>query len=107
MRYAIKTSPQLTTWKDLLEVWQTADQMDVFHSAWNFDQFSLDRIVNDHQFISDVGFELKLSLNTFYRIPMRAYFIMAFPLNDLSQTNMDRLEITDIDNYRIYFGLGF
>ena len=39
MRYAIKTSPQLTTWKDLLEVWQTADQMDVFHSAWNFDHF--------------------------------------------------------------------
>lgn len=39
MQYAIKTSPQLTTWKDMLAVWQEADKMDVFHSAWNFDHF--------------------------------------------------------------------
>ena len=39
MQYAIKPSPQLTTWKDMLAVWQEADKMDVFHSAWNFDHF--------------------------------------------------------------------
>jgi F420-dependent oxidoreductase-like protein len=39
MQYAIKTSPQQTTWNDLLAVWQEADKMEVFHSAWNFDHF--------------------------------------------------------------------
>ncbi len=39
MRYGLKTSPQLTTWQDLLDVWQVADSIDVFHSAWNFDHF--------------------------------------------------------------------
>tara|TARA_Y100001934_G_scaffold247117_1_gene306684 strand:- start:3418 stop:4257 length:840 start_codon:yes stop_codon:yes gene_type:complete len=37
--YGLKTSPQLTTWQDMLAVWQAADQMAVFHSAWNFDHF--------------------------------------------------------------------
>ncbi len=39
MRYGIKTSPQYTEWADMLDVWQAADQMPVFHSAWNFDHF--------------------------------------------------------------------
>lgn len=39
MLYAIKTSPQYTTWEDMLAVWQTADEMEIFHSAWNFDHF--------------------------------------------------------------------
>ena len=39
MLYGLKTSPQLTTWEDMLGVWQAADAMDVFHSAWNFDHF--------------------------------------------------------------------
>lgn len=39
MLYAIKTAPQLTSWDDMLSVWQAADAMDVFHSAWNFDHF--------------------------------------------------------------------
>lgn len=39
MRYGLKTSPQLTTWDDMLAVWQAADAMEVFHSAWNFDHF--------------------------------------------------------------------
>jgi F420-dependent oxidoreductase-like protein len=39
MLYAIKTSPQYTTWEDMLSVWQTADEMKIFHSAWNFDHF--------------------------------------------------------------------
>lgn len=39
MRYAIKTSPQLTTWPDLLATWTEADQIDLFESAWVFDHF--------------------------------------------------------------------
>src|SRR3954447_8652304 len=39
MRFAIKTAPQHTTWQAMLEVWQAADDIDVFESAWNFDHF--------------------------------------------------------------------
>jgi alkanesulfonate monooxygenase SsuD/methylene tetrahydromethanopterin reductase-like flavin-dependent oxidoreductase (luciferase family) len=39
MRYGIKTSPQHTEWADMLAVWQAADEIDVFESAWNFDHF--------------------------------------------------------------------
>ncbi len=39
MKFAIKTTPQETTWQDLLAMWKAADQHDVFESAWNFDHF--------------------------------------------------------------------
>jgi F420-dependent oxidoreductase-like protein len=39
MRFAIKTAPQHTDWKDMLDVWRGADDIDVFESAWNFDHF--------------------------------------------------------------------
>ena len=39
MRFAIKTSPQHTTWADMLAVWQAADDIDMFESAWTFDHF--------------------------------------------------------------------
>jgi F420-dependent oxidoreductase-like protein len=39
MRFAIKTSPQNTTWADMLEVWQAADGIELFESAWTFDHF--------------------------------------------------------------------
>ena len=39
MRFAIKTAPQYTTWTDMLRVWQAADAMEIFESAWNFDHF--------------------------------------------------------------------
>ena len=39
MRFAIKTSPQHTTWADMLAVWQAADDIDLFESAWTFDHF--------------------------------------------------------------------
>jgi F420-dependent oxidoreductase-like protein len=39
MRFAIKTAPQHTTWQAMLEVWQAADDIEVFESAWNFDHF--------------------------------------------------------------------
>ena len=39
MRFAFKTSPQDTTWADLLAVWREADQIDTFESGWLFDHF--------------------------------------------------------------------
>ena len=36
-RYAIKTPNHHTTWENMLEVWKTADAIDVFESAWNWD----------------------------------------------------------------------
>jgi F420-dependent oxidoreductase-like protein len=39
MRFAFKTSPQNTTWKDMLDVWRAADDIDVFESGWTFDHF--------------------------------------------------------------------
>jgi F420-dependent oxidoreductase-like protein len=39
MRFGIKTAPQHTTWSDMLDVWQAADDIELFESAWNFDHF--------------------------------------------------------------------
>ncbi|MCP2323119.1 F420-dependent oxidoreductase-like protein [Hamadaea flava] len=39
MRFAFKTSPQDTTWTDLLRLWQAADDVDVFESGWTSDHF--------------------------------------------------------------------
>ena len=39
MRFAIKTSPQDTTWPAMLAVWQAADEIELFESAWTFDHF--------------------------------------------------------------------
>ena len=39
MRFGIKTSPQDTKWADMLAVWQAADEIPVFESAWTFDHF--------------------------------------------------------------------
>jgi F420-dependent oxidoreductase-like protein len=39
MRFAFKTSPQDTTWSDMLAVWQAADDMDFYESGWTFDHF--------------------------------------------------------------------
>jgi F420-dependent oxidoreductase-like protein len=39
VRFAIKTAPQHTTFEAMLEVWQAADALPVFESAWTFDHF--------------------------------------------------------------------
>jgi F420-dependent oxidoreductase-like protein len=39
MRFAFKTSPQHTTWPQMLAVWKAADDIDVFESGWTFDHF--------------------------------------------------------------------
>ena len=39
MRFGIKTSPQNTTFDAMRAVWQEADDVQLFESAWNFDHF--------------------------------------------------------------------
>ncbi|CAN5228671.1 LLM class F420-dependent oxidoreductase [soil metagenome] len=39
MQFAFKTSPQNTTWAEMLPIWQTADDIDVYESGWTFDHF--------------------------------------------------------------------
>lgn len=39
MRFGFKTSPQNTTWQNMLAVWRAADDIDVFESGWTFDHF--------------------------------------------------------------------
>jgi F420-dependent oxidoreductase-like protein len=39
VRFAIKTAPQHTTYAEMLAVWQAADDIDLFESAWTFDHF--------------------------------------------------------------------
>jgi F420-dependent oxidoreductase-like protein len=39
MQFGFKTSPQNTTWADMLAVWKAADQIDIFESGWTFDHF--------------------------------------------------------------------
>jgi F420-dependent oxidoreductase-like protein len=38
-RHAIKTPPHHATWAEFLAVWQEADRIDVFESAWSWDHF--------------------------------------------------------------------
>ena len=37
--YAVKTPPQHGTWPEILGLWQAADDIDVFESAWTMDHF--------------------------------------------------------------------
>src|SRR5438874_2285683 len=39
MRFGFKTSPQNTTWADMLAVWKAADDIELFESGWTFDHF--------------------------------------------------------------------
>ena len=39
MRFGIKTVPQHTGWEEMAAVWRAADEIELFHSAWNFDHF--------------------------------------------------------------------
>ena len=39
VRFAIKTMPEHTTWRAMLDVWQAADDIELFESAWNWDHF--------------------------------------------------------------------
>jgi len=39
VRFGFKTSPQHTTWQAMLDVWQAADDIELFESGWNFDHF--------------------------------------------------------------------
>src|SRR5688572_9788126 len=39
MRFALKTAPEKTTWDAVLAMWQAADGIELFESAWSFDHF--------------------------------------------------------------------
>ncbi len=39
MRFAIKTRPEHTPWARILDLWQAADEISLFESAWNWDHF--------------------------------------------------------------------
>ena len=39
MRFALKTAPEKTSWSDMLAMWQAADDIELFESAWSFDHF--------------------------------------------------------------------
>jgi len=39
VRFGFKTSPQHTTWQAMLDVWQAADDIELYESGWNFDHF--------------------------------------------------------------------
>jgi alkanesulfonate monooxygenase SsuD/methylene tetrahydromethanopterin reductase-like flavin-dependent oxidoreductase (luciferase family) len=39
VRFAIKTRPEHTTWAQMRDVWQAADWIGLFESAWNWDHF--------------------------------------------------------------------
>jgi F420-dependent oxidoreductase-like protein len=39
VKFAFKTSPQDTTWQDLLALWRAADDIELFESGWTFDHF--------------------------------------------------------------------
>lgn len=39
LRFAFKTSPQNTTWPAILDVWRTADEIELFESGWTSDHF--------------------------------------------------------------------
>ena len=39
MRFAFKTAPQNTTWRDMLAVWKEADGIELFESGWTFYHF--------------------------------------------------------------------
>lgn len=39
MRFAFKTTPQHTTWAEMLAVWREGDQIELFESGWSFDHF--------------------------------------------------------------------
>lgn len=45
--FGIKTPPQRTTWKEMLDIWRAVDDMDVFATAWNFDHFYPLRVETD------------------------------------------------------------
>jgi F420-dependent oxidoreductase-like protein len=41
MRFGFKTTPQNTSWTELLELWRAADDIDVFESGWLSDHFTV------------------------------------------------------------------
>ena len=73
--------------------------------AWNFEKLSWDNL-KAGSFKRDVGVELNLGLITYYRVPIRGYFKIAWPLDRLDPHPRTSI-VEKRDNHRIYFGITF
>jgi len=76
-------------------------------ATWNFEEFDRKHF-STRDFLSDVGLEIRLQMFSFYRIPMMAYFQIAWPVGHgrnrkVYDSDLDR--DVDIDPHRIYFGV--
>ena len=76
-------------------------------ATWNFEDFDRKHF-STRDFLTDVGFEIRLQMFSFYRIPMMAYLQMAWPVGHgrhIKVRDYDLDRDVDIDSHRIYFGV--
>ncbi|MFC1568801.1 hypothetical protein ACFL4L_01075 [bacterium] len=66
-------------------------------TTWNNQTLNME-VLEKTRWLSDVGFELRMSMAHFYRIPATAYFMMAWPMTPIPDQKIDRAD------KRIYFG---
>ncbi|MBN2104734.1 PD40 domain-containing protein [bacterium] len=66
-------------------------------TVWN-DRILDNDILKKKRWLSDVGFELRMSMAHFYRIPATAYFITAWPMSRIPDQKIYR------NDARVYFG---
>ncbi len=83
-------------------------------ASWNFETFGeLRDNIRSEDFLTDVGLEINIQMFTFYRLPLRAFFIVARPLNMdrakriISETDGTPINLIEIDRYRYLFGINF
>jgi len=77
--------------------------------AWNFEKLTTNGLKSSRM-LHSAGLQLRMQVFNFYRIPMIAYFQSSFPLTKITQRSRENLGLPagrDIDDVRIYFGLGF
>lgn len=78
-------------------------------TTWNFEKMTTNAL-KASRFLHTAGIQLRMQAFSFYRVPMVAYFQTSFPLTRLTQRSRENLGLPpgrDIDDVRIYFGLGF
>ena len=83
-------------------------------ASWNFEKFDeLMDSIRSEDFLTDVGLEINIQMFTFYRLPLRAFFMVARPLRIdrakrvISQTDGTPINLIEIDRYRYLFGINF
>ena len=76
-------------------------------AMWNFEEFDRKHF-SARDFLTDVGLEIRLQMFGFYRIPMMAYFQIAWPVGHGRHRKIYDSDINrdvGIDAHRIYFGV--